>query len=448
MTGRTGMMRLGAFFHPTGNHIASWLHPGAQLDAGTNFGHYAQLAQTAERGKFDLIFLADAAATRDGDLQALRRWPQYMAFFDPLTLLAGLAAVTRHIGLVATATTSYNEPYTLARRFAALDYMSGGRAGWNVVTSSNESEALNYGRDTHFGHAERYARALEFVDVVRGLLDSWDDDAFLRNRATAEYFDPAKLHMLDHSGPHFTVRGPLNMPRPPQGYPVFAQASASGTGLDMAAQVAEIVFSPLHALDEAQAFYRDLKTRAAAYGREPDAIKLMPGLNPIVGRTEAEARDKQAYLASLIHADVGRSILSNALGGIDLSDYEPDDRLPEAVLEAGLRNGRSEGRVVAAMAREGLTLRQVYQRFGSARGQQSVVGTPSQVADHMALWFRERAVDGFLIQPSVLPVDLDAFVDTVIPVLQERKLFRSEYPGATLRDHLGLGRPQSRSARV
>ena len=445
---RQGNMHLGAFFHPTGNHVASWLHPEAQLDAGTNFRHYAQLAQTAERGKFDLMFLADAVAVRGGDLQALRRWPQYMAFFDPLTLLAGIAAVTRHLGLVATATTSYNEPYTLARRLAALDHMSDGRAGWNIVTSSNEDEAFNYGRDAHFGHAERYARAAEFVDVVRGLLDSWDDDAFTRDRATAEYFDPAKLHVLDHKGPHFSVRGPLNMPRPPQGYPVFAQASASGIGLDMAAKTAEIVFSPLHSLEAAQAFSRDLKTRAASYGRAADSIKIMPGLNPILGRTEAKAREKRDYLASLIHEDVGRSILTTALGGVDLSACDPDRALPEEILETGLRNGRSEGRIVCAMAREGLTFRQVYQRFGSARGQNSVVGTPEQVADHMQAWFQAGAVDGFLIQPSVLPTDLDEFVDTVIPALQERRLFRTEYDGLTLRQNLGLERPSSRYTHV
>ena len=444
MTKRPGAMHLGALFHPTGNHVASWLHPGAQVDAGTNFAHYVQLAQTAERGKFDLLFLADAAATRDGDLQALRRWPQYMVFFDPLTLLAGLAAVTRAIGLVATATTSYNDPYTIARRLAALDHMSGGRAGWNVVTSSNTAEAGNYGREAHYGHAERYARADEFVDVVRGLLDSWDDDAFPRDRATAEYFDPAKLHTLDHVGPHFTVRGPLNMARPPQGQPVLAQASASETGLDMAARIAEIVFTPLHTLEAAQAFNRDLKARAAGYGRLPDSLKLMPGLNPIIGRTAAEARDKQAYLASLIHADVGRSILSTALGGVDLSQCDPDLPLPPDLLAAGLRNGRSEAHTVAAMAAEEPTLRRLYQRFGSARGQRSIVGTPAGIADHMELWFRERGVDGFLIQPSVLPVDLDEFVDTVVPVLQERKLFRTDYQGGTLRENLGLDRPASR----
>lgn len=446
-TRRTDRMKLGGFFHPTGNHVASWLHPDAQIDAGTNFRHYVQITQTAERAKFDLVFVADAVATRPGDLQALKRWPQYMAFFDPLSLMAGLAAVTTHIGLVATATTSYNEPYTLARRLASIDHMSGGRCGWNVVTSSNTSEAYNFGRNEHFAHGERYARAHEFVDVVCGLLDSYDDDAFLRDRSSAIYFDPAKLHVLDHHGENFTVRGPLNMARPPQGYPVLALASASDTGKDLAGRIAEIVFSPLHTLDDAQALYRELKGRAAGYGRSPDQIKLMPGLNPVVGRTEAEAKQKHAFLQSLIHPDVGRSLLSTALGNIDLSDCPLDEPLAEAICVAGLRNGRSEGRQVVAMAREeGMTLRQSYQRFAGARGQRTVIGSPTQIADHMEEWFLARGVDGFLVQPPVLPAGLDDFVDLVVPELQRRGLFRTEYEGTTLRENLQLDRPASRYA--
>lgn len=443
---RSGQMKLGAFIHPTGNHLAAWLHPEATIDAGTNVGHYIDLARTAERGKFDLLFLADAVATRSGDMAALRRWPQYMCFFDPLTLLAALATATSRIGLVATATTSYNEPYTLARRLASLDHISAGRAGWNVVTSTNPWEAPNFGRDAHYGHAERYDRALEFVAVVKGLLDSYDDDAFLRDRGSGIYFDPDKLHVLDHKGAGFRVRGPLNMARPPQGYPVFATASASDRGMDVAAELAEIVFSPLHSLEQAQAFSADIKARAAARGRSPDGIKVMPGLNPIVGRTEAEAKDKQAYLDSLIHEEVGRSLLRTALGGIDISGCPSDAPLPEAVLQQGLATGHSEAKLVAAWSREGLTLRQVYGRYGGARGQRSLVGTPVQIADHMERWFRGRGVDGFLIQPSVLPLDLDLFVDLVIPELQNRGLFRSDYEGRTLRDHLGLERPASHRA--
>jgi FMN-dependent oxidoreductase (nitrilotriacetate monooxygenase family) len=448
-TRRTGMLRLGAFFHPTGNHVASWLHPESQIDAGTNFAHYVALAQTAERAKFDLMFLADSVATRAGKLDALRRWPQYMAFFDPFTLLAGIAAVTSHIGLVATATTSYNEPYNIARRLASLDHMSGGRAGWNVVTSSNTAEAYNFGLDAHPGHDRRYERALEFSDVVKGLLDSWEDDAFIRDRDSAIYFDPSKLHELNHRGKHFTVRGPLNTARPPQGYPVFAQAGVSETAQDMAAKQAEIVFTPLHTLERAQALYRDLKARAVTWGRSPDDIKLMPGLNPVVGRTAAEAAEKHRYLQSLIHPDVGRELLANALGDIDLSACEEDETLPPSIRAAALATGKTDARLLVGMwENEGLTLRQMYERFAGARGQRTVMGTAIQIADEMEKWFQGRAVDGFLVQPPVLPVGLDDFVEQVIPELQNRGLFRTEYEGSTLRENLGLRRPVNRYART
>ena len=272
------MMKLGAFFHPTGNHVAAWLHPDAQIDAGTNFRHYAEITQTAERGKFDLMFVADAVATRDGKIEALRRWPQYMAYFDPLTLLPALAAVTTHVGLCATATTSYNEPYHIARKFASLDHISGGRAGWNVVTSSNVSEAFNFGRERHYEHDARYDRAIEFVEVVKGLWDSWDDDAFIRDRRSERYFDPAKLHYLNHKGEHFSVRGPLNVARPPQGHPVLFQAGSSEIGREVAARFAERVFTPQHNLAGAQEFYSDLKERMRKYDRPPEALKVMPGL--------------------------------------------------------------------------------------------------------------------------------------------------------------------------
>ncbi|WP_428487690.1 LLM class flavin-dependent oxidoreductase [Rhodopila sp.] len=445
---RTDKMKLGAFFHPTGNHVASWLHPQSQIDAGTNFRHYAQLAQTAERAKFDLVFLADSAATRAGKLDTLRHWPQYMVFFDPLTLLAGLAAVTSHIGLVATATTSYNEPYNIARRLAALDHMSGGRAGWNVVTSSNISEAYNFNRDAPLPHGERYERAMEFTDVVKGLLDSWDDDAFIRDRDSAIYFDPDKLHALNHCGKHFQVRGPLNAARPPQGYPVFAQAGVSDTAQDMAARQAEIVFTPLHTLEGAQALYRDLKARAVAYGREPDHIKLMPGLNPVVGRTEAEAEEKHQYLQSLIHPDVGRALLSTAIGEVDLSACKENETLPPPIRAAALATGKTDARHVVDMwERDGLTLRQMYQRFAGARGQRTVKGTPARIADEMETWFRGRGVDGFLVQPPVLPAGLDDFVELVVPELQKRGLFREDYEGTTLRENLGLPRPASQYQR-
>ncbi len=442
-----GQMKLGSFFHPTGHHVASWLHPDAQIDAGTNFRHYVELAQMSEAAKFDLMFLADALATRDGKLEALSRWPQYMAYFEPITLLSGIAGLTERIGLVATATTSYNEPYNVARKFASLDLISEGRAGWNVVTSANLSEAFNFGREAHYEHGERYDRAAEFTEVVKGLWDSWDDDAFVRDRASSRYFDPSKLHKLNHKGEHFSVRGPLNVARSPQGHPVIFQAGSSESGRELAARTAEAVFTPQHTLAGAQAFYRDLKGRMAKYGRDPEHLKVMPGLNPVVGRTEREAREKYEYLVSLIHPDVGLELLSNALAGFDLTEYDLDGPLPEEVFSRTSQAGTTSFNLVLGWARdERLTIRQLYQRFAGARGQRTVIGTASQIVDQMETWFLERGVDGFLIQPSTLPGGLREFIALVIPELQERGLFRTEYEGPTLRENLGLPRPVSRYA--
>jgi FMN-dependent oxidoreductase (nitrilotriacetate monooxygenase family) len=435
-------LHLGAFFHPTGHHVASWLDESAAIDAGTNFRHYLELAETAERGLFDLMFLADALATRDGRPEALRRWPQYMAYFEPLTLLSAIAPMTRHLGLVATATTSYNEPYNVARKFASLDLISGGRAGWNVVTSSNQSEAFNFGREAHYEHDARYDRAVEFADVVRGLWKSWDDDAFVRDRATQIYFDPDKLHELNHVGEHFRVKGPLNVARSPQGEPVIFQAGSSEAGRELAARIAEAVFTPQHVMAEAAAFYADLKGRMGRFGREPGDLKVMPGLNPVVGRTLAEAQDKHAHLQSLIHPDVGLEVLGYSLGKFDLRGYDLDGPLPADVDRLGTNAGQTAFAQILGWARtEGLTIRQLYQRFAGARGQRTVIGTAAMIVDEMQAWFEAYAVDGFLIQPSTLPGGLNDFVALVIPELQARGLFRTAYEGTTLRDNLGLKRP-------
>ena len=442
---RGEMMKLGAFFHPTGNHVAAWLHPEAQIDAGTNFWHYAHIAQTAERGKFDLMFVADAVAVRDGNLSALSRWPQYMVYFDPLTLLPAIAAVTKHIGVVATATTSYNEPYHIARKFASLDHISGGRAGWNVVTSSAVNEAQNFGREQHYEHGERYDRANEFVEVVKGLWDSWEDDAFIRDRSTGRYFDPTKLHALNHKGKNFSVRGPLNVARPPQGHPVLFQAGSSEAGRESAARFAEGVFTPQHTLAGAQEFYRDLKGRMARFGRPPEALKIMPGLNAIVGRTVKEAEEKHRFLQSKIHPDVGLELLSNQLDNMDLSEYDLDGPLPDIPDQVAALAGQTSMRNIVRWAREeGLTIRQIYERFAGARGQRTLIGSPIDIADDMEKWFRNYGVDGFLVHPPYLPGGLNDFVDLVIPELQNRGLFRTEYEGATLRENLGLKRPPSR----
>jgi len=433
-------MKLGAFFHPTGNHVAAWLDKGSQIDAGTNFSHYAAMTQAAEAAKFDLIFLADAIATRDGNLEALSRWPQYMAYFDPTTLLAGLAAVTKNIGLVATATTSFNEPYNLARRYASLDHISGGRIGWNVVTSSNASEAFNFGRDAHYGHSERYERADEFVKVAKGLWDSWEDDAFVRDRKTVRYFDPDKIHFLNHKGKHFSVRGPLNVARPPQGYPVLFQASASDTGKELAAQIAEVIFTPLHDLARAQTFYRELKDHAKQYGRSDNDVIVMPGLNVVVAANEKDAEEKSRYLQSLIHPDVGKELISTALGGIDLSHLDVDQPLPEEIVQREKQKTNSR---VSYMFEGNPTLRQMYENFGVGRGQRTVMGSAISIADQMENWFVNRGVDGYLIQAPVLPAGLDEFIKEVVPELQNRGLFRTEYTGRTLRENLGLKRPEN-----
>jgi alkanesulfonate monooxygenase len=443
-----GYLKLGAFFHPTGNHVAAWLHPEAQIDAGSNVEHYMALARTAERAKFDLMFLADAVATRDGNLEALSRWPQYMAYFEPLTLLSAIAAVTARLGLVSTATTSYNEPYNVARKFASLDHVSHGRAGWNVVTSANKSEAFNFGRAEHFAHDERYDRALEFTEVVRGLWDSWEDDAFVRDRTSGRYFHPEKLHFLNHRGEHFAVRGPLNVARPPQGHPVLFQAGSSEAGKELAARIAEGVFTPLHSLAMAQGFYKDLKGRMARFDRAAEQLKVMPGLNPIVGRTSAEAREKHAFLQSLIHPEVGLELLTNAVDGFDLRRFPLDGPLPEAVDQMLNASSSAAFRSVLRWAREEkLTIRQLYQRFAGARGQRTLVGSPAEIVAEMESWFLAFGCDGFLIQPSHLPGGFDDFVALVVPQLQERGLFRREYEGPTLRDQLGLARPRGRYAR-
>jgi len=441
------MMKLGAFFHPTGNHVAAWMHPEACIDAGTNFRHYAEITQIAERGKFDLMFVADAVAVREGKLKALSRWPQYMAYFDPLTLLPALAAVTTHIGICGTATTSYNEPYHVARKFASLDLISNGRAGWNVVTSSATNEAWNFGREQHFEHGERYDRANEFVEVVKGLWDSWDDDAFVRDRSTGVYFDPTKLHTLNHKGKHFSVRGPLNVARPPQGHPVLFQAGSSEAGRDSAARFAEGVFTPQHTLAGAQDFYRDVKGRMAKYGRPPEALKIMPGLNAIVGRTAAEAKEKHAFLQSKIHPDVGLELLSNQLGNFDLSGYDLDGPLPEVPESLYATASQSSTRNIVRWAKEeGLTIRQIYERFAGARGQRTLIGSPVDIVDDMEKWFCNYGVDGFLVHPPYLPGGIADFVELVVPELQNRGLFRTEYEGATLRENLGLERPANRYA--
>jgi FMN-dependent oxidoreductase (nitrilotriacetate monooxygenase family) len=438
-----GQMRLGAFFNPTGHHVASWRHPQAQADAGINFQHYAELARTAERAKFDLVFLADNVCVREANMEALSRSAQYVANFEPLTLLAALSAVTTDIGLVATASTSYNEPFHVARKFASLDHLSGGRAGWNLVTSGMAAEARNFGRTEHYGHGERYDRAREFAQIVVGLWDSWDDDAFERNKESGRFFTPEKLHRLDHQGPHFSVRGPLNVPRSPQGRPVIVQAGGSDDMIGVAAEFAEVIFCAPLTIEQAQTFYGTIKGKMAEHGRSPDAMKIMPGLSAIVGRTEAEAEEKYQELQSLIHPVVAREILSTVLGGIDLTPYPFDGPFPQSLPMSNASQSTFQY-VLDIARRESLTVRQVAMRVAGARGKSVVRGSPTQIADHMEDWFRTDGCDGFNVMPPYLPGGLDDFVTLVVPELQRRGLFRTEYQGHTLRDRLGLARPASR----
>jgi alkanesulfonate monooxygenase len=440
MSTKKKQLRLGAFLPGSGHHVASWRHPNAQADGGLNFQHYKQIAQTAERGKFDMIFLADGVTVRDRDQtpEQLSRSGKVVQF-EPLTLLSALSVVTEHIGFVATVSTTYNEPYHLARKFASLDHLSGGRAGWNLVTSATHSEAKNFNQERHMDHTPRYQRAREFVEVVTKLWDSWDDDAFVRDKETGVYFEPDKLHVPNHKGEHFSVRGPLNVARPIQGYPVLVQAGSSEDGKNLAAQTAEVIFTAQQTLADAQAFYADVKGRLAQFGRHPDQLKIMPGVFPIIGRTEQEARDKFEQLQELIHPQVGLSLLGGFLGNIDLSVYPLDGPLPD-LAQTELHQSRQQLMIDLAW-RENLTIRQLYLRIAGARGHRQILGTPEQIADQLEDWFVNGGADGFNIMPPYLPGGLDEFVELVVPELQRRGLFRTEYEGRTLRENLGLTRP-------
>ncbi|MEP7456446.1 LLM class flavin-dependent oxidoreductase [Phyllobacterium sp. SB3] len=438
---RQGQLKLGAFLYPTGHHIAAWRHPQAQADAGSNFAHYAELARIAESAKFDLIFVADGVGTRGTDTEALSRTAQrYVAQFEPLTLLSALAAVTKQIGFVATASTTYNEPYHIARKFASLDHISGGRAGWNLVTSSSEDEARNFNRDYHLAHAERYERAEEFADVVVGLWDTWEEDAFLRDKESGIFYDPSKQHLLNHRGKHFKVRGPLNVARAPQGHPVIVQAGSSEPGRDLAARTAEVIFTAHQNIEDARSFYSDVKGRLARYGRSLDDLKIMPGIFPVIGKTQAEAEEKFEQIQELIHPAVGLSLLNGMAGDIDLSQYPLDGPLPQVTATNG---SKSRQKLMVELARrENLTIRQLYLRVAGARGHWQVVGTASTIVDQMEEWFNNGAADGFNIMPPHLPVGLTDFVEHIIPELRRRGLFREEYEGNTLRSHLGLRQPR------
>ena len=424
-------MHLGIFILGAGHHIAGWRMPGAQAGS-ENLKLVQQIAQTAERGKFDLLFLADAVNTRP-DMH-----PSMSVRLEPLTLLAGLAMVTQRIGLAATASTTYTEPYNLARYLGSIDHMSNGRAGWNIVTGAFAAAADNFSRGAHPPHSERYAIATEFVEVVKGLWDSCEEGALVMDRTSGVFLDGSKMHALDHVGKYFAVKGPLNMTRPPQGYPVMIQAGASESGRDLAASVAEIVYAVQQDMAAAREFSIDLKRRAVTYGRSPDHIKIMPGVVTVIGGTEAEAKAKLAELGECSDPAVALQVLAERLGH-DLTGYDLDAPVPELPPSNVMR---AHAELLTALARrENLSLRQLRDVAAASMGHRLIVGTPEQIADGLEAWFVAGAADGFNIMPPWFPSAFEDFVDQVVPILQKRGLFRDDYTGSTLRDHLGLPRP-------
>ncbi|MFF7709189.1 NtaA/DmoA family FMN-dependent monooxygenase [Pseudomonas sp. NPDC007930] len=432
-------LKLGAFMRPISIHTGAWRYPGAWPDANFNFGRIRALAQTLEAAKFDAFFMADHLALLNMPREALKR-SHTATSFEPFTLLSALSQATSRIGLVATASTSFDEPFHVARRFASLDHLSEGRAGWNIVTTANPDAALNFGLDQHLDHSQRYARAREFYEVVTGLWDSWADDAFVRDAGSGVFFDPERLHTLAHQGEYLSVRGPLHIARPPQGWPVIVQAGASEPGRQLAAETAEVVFAAAASLEEGQRFYADVKGRMPAVGRDPEQLKILPGAFVVVGDTLAQARAIRAELDSLVHYDSAIGSLSIALG-VDASRFDPDGYLPE-IAETN-QSKSSQARVLALAEREGLTVRQLAQRLGGYAGL-AFVGTAQSIADEMQQWLEARGCDGFNVMFPWLPGGLQAFTAQVVPELQRRGLFRTEYEGTTLREHLGLSRPGNR----
>ena len=437
-------MHIGMSIRGLGYHPAAWRHPDVPADGTLRFDHYARSAQAAERGKCDLIFFADGIGIRERDVPrgSLARSGYEIVEMEPLTLLPALAVVTKHIGLVTTASTTYNEPYNIARKFATLDLISNGRAGWNVVTSWSEAEAKNFNREQHVDYDTRYSRAAEFVDVVRGLWDSWEEGAFPFYKQSGRFFDDTKMHVLDHKGTFFSVRGPLNVGCLPQVHPVIVQAGASEQGRELAAATADLVYSIAPSKEIARSFYADVKGRLARHGRGPEDLKILPALRPVVGRTAAEARMKFDTLQELLDPLVGLARLNQTFG--DLSAYPLDGPVPlDKLGPAELRSISSQ--LLERVRREKPTIRQLYQQVAGMGGF-CLIGTAAEIVDIMQDWFENDACDGFNITPTHLPGGCEDFVEMITPELQRRRLFRTEYEGKTLRENLGLRKPSNRHA--
>ena len=432
-------LHLNAFLMSSGHHEAAWRLPQSDPHADFDVGHWIGLARLAERGLMDSLFLADGPSLWHGaDYRPAGQ-------LEPTVLLTVLAGATQRIGLIATASTTYNEPYNLARRFASLDHVSGGRAGWNIVTTADRSAAQNFGLADRPDHADRYLRAAEFLEVSIKLWDSWEDGAIIAEKASGRYTAPGTVHAIEHEGDFYRVRGPLNVPRCPQGHPLLVQAGSSPDGKDFAALYAEAVFTAQQTLPDAQAFYADLKARVRGAGRAPDLVKILPGIVPVLGGTEAEAQARAAELEEAIVPEYGLRQLSEVLE-VPVEIFELDRELPAEIDDGRhLEGAQSRAQLIVSLARrEHLTVRQLLGRLGGGRGHFTFVGTPEQVADLLELWFRNGAADGFNVMGPLLPAGLEAFVDHVIPLLQARGLFRTEYEGHTLREHYGVPRPENR----
>lgn len=432
---KSRQIHLGLFLQAAGHHVAGWQYPGAQFGS-ENLQHIIRVAQIAEAAKFDAIFLSDNMST------SANEHPSFVARLEPLTLLSALAQFTSRIGLIATASTTYGEPFHVARAFASLDLMSGGRTGWNVVTSFTADSAKNFSRSDNMDHAARYGRAEEFVDVVRGLWDSWEAEPYVADRESGQYIDKSKVHELNHVGEHFQVKGPLNVTRSPQGQPVLVQAGSSDSGQNLASRIGELIFTAQQDLHEAQQFYRGLKALAVEHGRDPAHCLVMPGVMPIIGRTSQEAKEKYETLKSFISDDYATRILSMRLGH-DVSAYPLDGPVPADLPVTGTNKSRAE-LLLNLARRENLTLRELYHVAAAAHGHKLIVGSGVEVADMLEHWFAEGAADGFNIMPPYLPGGLEDFAAEVVPILQERGLYRKDYTGSTLRAHLGLPIPANR----
>jgi N-acetyl-S-(2-succino)cysteine monooxygenase len=435
-------MHLNAFLMGVGHHEAAWRHPRTDPSRLTDVRHFVELARIAERGRLDSVFFADGLYVGPNVKHNI------MAVFEPITLLAAIATGTEHIGLIATASTSYHEPYNLARAFASVDHISGGRAGWNIVTSASDAEARNFNRSAAASHADRYRRAAEFVDVALGLWDSWEPDALVRDPASGIFADTDRVHPVDHAGEHFSVQGPLNSPRSPQGRPLLVQAGSSPDGIAFAARYAEAVFTAQQTLADGQAFYRTLKAATAAAGRDHDHVKILPGIVPVIGSTQDEAARLAAEFEDLIVTDYATAQLSQMLR-TDLSRYPLDGPLPDLPPAETIEANQSRYQLVVDLARrENLTIRQILVRLGGGRGHRVLAATPERIADDLQTWYEQGAADGFNVMPPYLPGGLADFVDHVVPELRRRGLFRTEYTASTLRGHYGQPEPVSRYARI